>query len=149
MFCSLYWVSNRCNSLKLFEFLWSSIFIKFSVVFLTSYFLVSFIRSAFLHPVAMKEIENNRNTECQWNKDIKENNKYRILVKYKYRRKKSEIQIRVKLESSPFILRSWTDQVVHYHMISYLPTPPLGQDMTQGQFFKWSLTGLNSDFSVS
>ena len=31
--------------------------------------------------------------------------------------------------------------------ISYLPTPPLGQDMTQGQFFKRSLTGLNSEFS--
>ena len=29
---------------------------------------------------------------------------------------------------------------------SYLPTPPLGEDMTQGQFFKRSLTGLNSDF---
>ena len=27
--------------------------------------------------------------------------------------------------------------------------PPLGQDMTQGQFFKRSLTGLNSDFSFS
>ena len=26
------------------------------------------------------------------------------------------------------------------------PTPPLGQDMTQGQFFKRSLTGLNSEF---
>ena len=34
----------------------------------------------------------------------------------------------------------------HY---SYLPTPPLGQDMTQGQFFKRSLTGLNSKFSFS
>ena len=31
----------------------------------------------------------------------------------------------------------------------YLPTPPLGQDMTQGQFFKLSLTGLNSEFSFS
>ena len=31
----------------------------------------------------------------------------------------------------------------------YLPTPPLGQDMTQGQFFKRSLTGLNSEFSFS
>ena len=31
--------------------------------------------------------------------------------------------------------------------LSYLPTPPLGQDMTQGQFFKRSLTGLNSEFS--
>ena len=29
------------------------------------------------------------------------------------------------------------------------PTPPVGQDMTQGQFFKWSLTGLNSKFSFS
>ena len=26
------------------------------------------------------------------------------------------------------------------------PTPPLGQDMTQGQFFKQSLAGLNSVF---
>ena len=34
-------------------------------------------------------------------------------------------------------------------IISYLPTPPLGQDMTQGQFFKRSLTGLNSEFSLS
>ena len=33
--------------------------------------------------------------------------------------------------------------------LSYLPTPPLGQDMTQGQFFKRSLTGLNSEFSFS
>ena len=32
---------------------------------------------------------------------------------------------------------------------SYLPTPPLGQDMTQGQFFKRSLAGLNSEFSFS
>ena len=31
----------------------------------------------------------------------------------------------------------------------YLPTPPLGQDMTHGQFFKRSLTGLNSEFSFS
>ena len=31
----------------------------------------------------------------------------------------------------------------------YLPTPPLGQDMTQDQFFKQSLTGLNSEFSFS
>ena len=33
--------------------------------------------------------------------------------------------------------------------LSYLPTPPLGQDMTQGQFFKRSLTDLNSEFSFS
>ena len=29
------------------------------------------------------------------------------------------------------------------------PTPPLGQDMTQGQFSKRSLVGLNSEFSFS
>ena len=29
------------------------------------------------------------------------------------------------------------------------PTPPLGQYMTQGQFFKRSLTGFNSEFSFS
>ena len=33
--------------------------------------------------------------------------------------------------------------------LSYLRTPPLGQDMTQGQFFKRSLTGFNSEFSFS
>ena len=27
------------------------------------------------------------------------------------------------------------------------PTPPLGQDMTQGQFLSGVLTGLNSEFS--
>ena len=31
--------------------------------------------------------------------------------------------------------------------LSYLPTPLLWQDMTQGQFFKRSLTGLNSEYS--
>ena len=31
----------------------------------------------------------------------------------------------------------------------FIPTPPLRQDMTQGQLFKWSLTGLNSEFSFS
>ena len=34
----------------------------------------------------------------------------------------------------------------NYHIY---PTPPLRQDMTQGQFFKRSLTGLNSEFSFS
>ena len=33
--------------------------------------------------------------------------------------------------------------------LSYLPTPLLGQDMTLGQSFKRSLTGLNSEFSFS
>ena len=32
---------------------------------------------------------------------------------------------------------------------TYLPTPPLKQDMTQDQFFKQSLSGLNSEFSFS
>ena len=36
-----------------------------------------------------------------------------------------------------------------YKYVYYLPTPPLGQDMTLGQFFKRSLTGLNSEFSFS
>ena len=38
---------------------------------------------------------------------------------------------------------------IHIEPLSYLPTPPLGQDMTQGQFFKQSLTGLISEFSFS
>ena len=33
--------------------------------------------------------------------------------------------------------------------LSYLLTPLLGQHMTQGQFFKRGLTGLNSEFSFS
>ena len=36
-----------------------------------------------------------------------------------------------------------------YQVLSYLPTPPLGQDMTQGQFLSGVLTGLNSEFSFS
>ena len=35
------------------------------------------------------------------------------------------------------------------YMYIYLPTPPPGQDVTQGQFLKRSLTGLNSEFSFS
>ena len=35
------------------------------------------------------------------------------------------------------------------NQLPYLPTPPLGQDMTQGQFFKRNLTGLSSEFSFS
>ena len=47
-----------------------------------------------------------------------------------------------------------TDRIIHKWIGTsaeddiYL-TPPLGQDMTQGQFFKRSLTGLNSEFSFS
>ena len=36
-----------------------------------------------------------------------------------------------------------------YQLPYIYPTPPLGQDMTQGQYFKRSLTGLNSEFSFS
>ena len=36
-----------------------------------------------------------------------------------------------------------------FYFIHILPTPPHGQDMTQGQFFKRSLTGFNSEFSFS
>ena len=47
--------------------------------------------------------------------------------------------------------RWWDDDKCFqvFLIISYLPPPPLGQDMTQGQFFKRSLTGLNSEFSFS
>ena len=34
-------------------------------------------------------------------------------------------------------------------LVPYLPTPPFGRDMIQGQFFKRSLTGSNSEFSFS
>ena len=33
--------------------------------------------------------------------------------------------------------------------LPYLPSPPLGQDMTQSQFFKRSLTGFNSEYSFT
>ena len=48
----------------------------------------------------------------------------------------------------PFLKKSY-NLLCSVTIISYLPTPPLGQDMTQGQFFKRSLTGLNSEFSFS
>ena len=38
----------------------------------------------------------------------------------------------------------WLFDIYHIY-----PTPPLGQDMTQVQFFKRSITGLNSEFSFS
>ena len=43
----------------------------------------------------------------------------------------------------------WSSALLYNSVWYYLPTPPLGQDMTQGQFFKRSLTGLNSEFSFS
>ena len=48
------------------------------------------------------------------------------------------------------------DKTPHVHKIgctvyryTYLPTLPTEQDVTQGQFLKWDLTGLNSEFSFS
>ena len=38
---------------------------------------------------------------------------------------------------------------VHDYTDPIYPTLPLRQDMTQGQFLKRSLTGLNSEFSFS
>ena len=38
---------------------------------------------------------------------------------------------------------------IHINEDPIYPTPPLGQDMTQGQFLKRSLAGLNSEFSFS
>ena len=40
-------------------------------------------------------------------------------------------------------------EVLEIVRLSYLPTPPFGQDMTQGQFLSGGLTGLNSEFSFS
>ena len=34
---------------------------------------------------------------------------------------------------------------IYIYIYIYIPTRRLGQDMTQGQFFKQSLTGLNSE----
>ena len=33
--------------------------------------------------------------------------------------------------------------------ISYLPNPPIGQDMTEGHFLSGVFTGLNSEFYFS
>ena len=38
---------------------------------------------------------------------------------------------------------------IYLSIMLYYPPPRLGQDMTRGQFLKWSLTGLNSEFSFS
>ena len=54
------------------------------------------------------------------------------------------------------LCREFSDSVVSWVLLTaipgicpYLPTPPLGQDVTQGSIFKRSLTGLNSEFSFS
>ena len=46
---------------------------------------------------------------------------------------------------------SWCADRIKQSMSIYhiYPTPPLELDMTQGQFFKRNLTGLNSEFSFS
>ena len=49
----------------------------------------------------------------------------------------------------PINYRRFINQLPPDIIISYLPTPPLCQDMTQGQFFKRSLAGLNSELSFS
>ena len=50
-----------------------------------------------------------------------------------------------------FVMISYPSEIFLSNFLFYYiyPTPPLGQDMTQGQFFKRSLTGLNSEFSFS
>ena len=45
--------------------------------------------------------------------------------------------------------RTAGDIGLHVNADPIYPTPPLGQDMTQGQFFKRSLADLNSEFSFS
>ena len=44
--------------------------------------------------------------------------------------------------------KSWSVNLKNI-IIHIYPTPPLRQDMTQGRFFKRSLTGMNSEFSFS
>ena len=51
------------------------------------------------------------------------------------------------IKNELFCLCYWGFHRRNLAKLSYLPTPPLGQDMTQGQFL--SLTGLNSEFSFS
>ena len=53
------------------------------------------------------------------------------------------------LEWSKIIYRLSNWGRVWYGTRYYLPTPPLGQDMTQGQFLSGVYTGLNSEFSFS
>ena len=60
----------------------------------------------------------------------------------------SSTSFHTKAKVHKYILIGWLDSSVLLHIHIY-PTPPLGQDMTQGQFFKRSLTGLNSEFSFS
>ena len=47
------------------------------------------------------------------------------------------------------INKSMFKEKLHISVFPYSLTLSLGQDMTQGHFFKQSLTGLNSEFSFS
>ena len=72
--------------------------------------------------------------------------RYRNIIDWKERAVKhltSHSELKLKLNELNSV------NLFEYEMISYLPTPPLRQDMTQGQFFKRSLTGLISEFSFS
>ena len=64
---------------------------------------------------------------------------------------KLEIEYFELMHCEPMYIYSIIDWLLrHFNSsFSYLPTPPLGQDMTQGQFFKRSFTGLNSEFSLT
>ena len=57
------------------------------------------------------------------------------------------MQLRRVWISSSLILRPGLSTLIRSDPI--YPTPPLGQDMTQGQFLKQGLAGLNSEFSFS
>ena len=57
-----------------------------------------------------------------------------------------KINFQRKLENP---LTCWVFTVVHNDIDPIYPTPQLGQDMTQRQFSKRSLAGLNSEFSFS
>ena len=65
----------------------------------------------------------------------------------------TKLLIGIKMIFSMFIAFLEITRFVYCHLFTHIdhiyPTPPLGKDMTQGQFFKRSLTGLNSEFSFS
>ena len=68
-------------------------------------------------------------------------NKYQVLqIKSKYTNTVSPINSNAK-NYFEIVRCIWCNPIY--------PTPPFGQDMIQGQFFKWSLTGFNSEFSFS
>ena len=59
-------------------------------------------------------------------------------------------EIEIALQNLTRTVMTWRKiQNINIYFLSYLPTPPLRQDMAQGQLFKQSLTGLNSEFSFS